>query len=94
MSNQDRLREGGTVRYLEALTSKEGTRMAPNDRLELTREEIVGIIDAQAQRRCGMTARTLLRCYRQGTLEDPGCVADLLVLSDLLPDNDPLFART
>jgi hypothetical protein len=34
----------------------------------------------------------MLRAYRAGRLDDPGRVADLLVLADLLPDDDPLFA--
>jgi hypothetical protein len=60
-----------------------------SDGLELSREEIVGIIDRDARERRGISGRALVRTYRAGRLEDPGEVADLLVLADLLPDDDP-----
>ena len=59
---------------------------------ELTREEILAILEAGTQRRLGMTAQAMLCAYRHGRLEDPGAVADLLVLADLLPPDDPALA--
>jgi hypothetical protein len=39
-----------------------------------------------------MSARELLRKYRAGTLDEPGEVADLLALANLLAEDDPLLA--
>jgi hypothetical protein len=64
--------------------------MADTD-LELTRDEIVAILEDGARRRVEMTAGELVRAYRDGLLEDPGMVADLLVLAHLLAEDDPLF---
>jgi hypothetical protein len=61
--------------------------------LEMTRHQIVERIDRGARRRRGLSARELLEAYHAGRLEDPGAVADLLVLADLLPEDDPIFAR-
>jgi hypothetical protein len=58
---------------------------------ELSRDEIVAMIDSQAKRRRGLTASQLVRAYAEGTLEAAGEVADLLALADLLPEDDPLF---
>lgn len=60
--------------------------------LQLSRDEIADLVEREAQRRRGLSARQLLGAYRQGRLESPGDVADLLVLADLLPQDDPLFA--
>lgn len=60
--------------------------------LELTREEIVDRIETGARRRRGMSARDLIRAYLEGRLEDPGEVADLIVLADLLAEDDALIA--
>jgi hypothetical protein len=60
--------------------------------LELTRDEIVGHIGAEARRRLGMSAEELLRAYWGGQLADPGQVADLLALACLLAADDPLIA--
>jgi hypothetical protein len=59
---------------------------------ELTREEILAILEAGARRRLEMTAQGMLCAYRHGRLEDPGAVADLLVLADLLRPDDPVLA--
>ena len=59
---------------------------------ELTREEILASLEAGARRRLGMTAQAMLCAYRHGRLEDPGAVADLLVLADLLSPDDPVLA--
>ncbi len=58
--------------------------------LELTRDEIIERIEKGAQRRLGISAKELIRKYRDGKLQDPGSVADLLALANLLPDDDPL----
>ncbi|MBI4729753.1 MAG: hypothetical protein HY775_09685 [Acidobacteria bacterium] len=59
--------------------------------LELTRDEIVAALEEGARSRMRVSAGELLRRYREGELEDPGLVADLLVLADLLPDDDAIF---
>jgi hypothetical protein len=38
-----------------------------------------------------MSAGQLVRAYLDGTLEDPGSVADVLALASLLDDEDELF---
>jgi hypothetical protein len=58
---------------------------------EWTRDEIVALIEEQAMARRGLGALALIQAYREGTLEEPGEVADLLALAYLLPDSDPLF---
>ncbi len=60
--------------------------------LELTREQILARLEEGAGRRRRLSARDMLRLYRDGKLEEPCDVADLLALADLLPDNDPVFA--
>ena len=47
---------------------------------------------ASVQRRLGMSAAELFRRYREGLLAEPGAVADLLILADLLPEDDEIFA--
>jgi hypothetical protein len=54
--------------------------------VELSREEILGLIDQGAQRRLGISGEALLERYRGGQLRDLGEVADLLVLAGLLED--------
>jgi hypothetical protein len=58
----------------------------------LTRREIVRRLEQGAQQRCGVSARVLLRKYRSGKV-DRSAVADLLALSNLLRENDPIFAE-
>lgn len=58
----------------------------------LTRAEIVEELERECQRRLHFSAAELFRRYREGTLSDPGAVADLLILGDLLPEDDELFA--
>ena len=62
--------------------------------LEMTRDEIVARIEEGAKRRRGISASELVRSYRLGNLKDPGEVADLLALSALLSEDDPLFANS
>ena len=60
--------------------------------LELSRDEIVSLMEKIARERRGSTAEELLRSYRQGTLDEPGELIDFLSLADLLEDNDPLHS--
>jgi hypothetical protein len=61
--------------------------------LELSRDEIVEQIDAEARRAGYSDAAALLRRWTDGTLEDSGAVAGALILADLLDEDDPLFRR-
>lgn len=54
--------------------------------VELSREEILSLIDRGAQRRLGISGSTLLERFHRGQLQDLGEVADLLVLAALLED--------
>ena len=63
-----------------------------NNTVEMTRDEIVRVIEDGARRRRNMSAAELIRAYRSCQLDNPGPVADLLALSHLLRDEDPLFA--
>lgn len=65
--------------------------MATAPALELNREDIVKLIEGGARARRGVSAAELVQRYLDGTLRDPGEVADLLALTDLLPDDDELF---
>jgi hypothetical protein len=58
--------------------------------IRLDRDQIVERIDRGARERRGMSGRDLLRAYDKGQLDDPGSVADLLVLADLLDPGDSL----
>lgn len=62
--------------------------------LKLSRNQIIGLIDHDAKKRLGIGAGELLHEYRTGQLQNPGAVADLLVIADLLKRNDPIFGRT
>jgi hypothetical protein len=64
-----------------------------NGVIELSREELIRRIEGEARRRLHMSAQDLVRCYRAGRLQDPGGVADIIALSNLLPDNDPIFGN-
>ncbi len=71
--------------------------MATRERLMVpaerhSRDEIVAYIDDQARKRLKTSARDMLRAWREGRLDVAGEVADLLVLADMLPEDDPLFA--
>lgn len=63
-----------------------------NDALELSRDRIAAVLEQGARERRGISARHLLRAYCRGSLREPGEVADLLALADLLPDDDPIVA--
>lgn len=52
--------------------------------VELTPEYIRELVDSESRRRLGMSGDDMLRRYSRGELDDPGRVADLIVLVDLL----------
>lgn len=54
--------------------------------VELSRQEILALIDEGARHRLGISGEKLLELYRRGQLRDLGEVADLLVLATLLED--------
>lgn len=64
--------------------------MVSNVSLQLSRDQIVDLMERIAQQRRGTSAEELLRAYRDGSLEEPGEVIDFLSLADLLEDDDPL----
>ena len=49
--------------------------------VELTRDDIVHQIDVAAQQRRGMSGAELLTAFAEGKLDDPGEVADILVIA-------------
>jgi hypothetical protein len=59
--------------------------------VEYTREELVEEIDQGSRRAIGLSASELARTYRDGKLEEPTGVADLIALLNLLPEDDALF---
>lgn len=61
--------------------------------VRLTRTQIVESLDKAARARIGLSARVMLRRYRQGKLADPSRVTDLIALSNLLRKNDPILAE-
>ncbi|TME44855.1 MAG: hypothetical protein E6I60_16260 [Chloroflexi bacterium] len=54
--------------------------------VELSREEILALVDEGARHRLGIPGEELLELYRRGQLRDLGEVGDLLVLATLLED--------
>jgi len=58
---------------------------------EVSRDEVIRVIDEMARQRRGVSAAELLCAYRSGKLQQTGDVADLLVYSDLLSPEDPIF---
>jgi hypothetical protein len=66
--------------------------MASESTLELNREQIARQLEKEALRRLGIDATELVRRYKAGELRDCGKVADLLALTSLLAEDDPLFA--
>ncbi len=62
--------------------------------LELSRDQILTRIERGAKMRGLLySAQELISRYREGQLEDPSAVGDLIAMTSLLPDNDPLFVR-
>lgn len=63
-----------------------------NDGMEkLSRKQIIDMLEVGAKRRLGIGAKQMFKVYRKGKLEDIGEVHDLIGLSLLLPDDDPIF---
>jgi len=48
-------------------------------------------LDSETRRRRALADEDLARCYRAGLLKDHGHVADLLTLTSVLNEDDPLF---
>ena len=48
-------------------------------------------LDREARRRRAISGEELVRRYRVGLLKDCGRVADLLALTSVLAEDDPLF---
>lgn len=61
--------------------------------LELTRDQIVTRIERGTKQRLSLGVRDFITLYKEGRLEDPSAVADLVALAALLNDDDPLFVR-
>jgi hypothetical protein len=59
---------------------------------EFTRDEIVEQLEAVAQRLTGLSAAQTLREFVAGRLRETDDLAEVLVLADLLPDDDPVLA--
>jgi hypothetical protein len=59
---------------------------------EISRDEVVAIIETLAKQRRGISAHELLSSYRDGTLKISADVMDLLVYADLLSQDDPIFS--
>ena len=70
-----------------------GDLHAPKSARVWSRDDLAGYIDTASRQRVRLTADQLIRAYREGRLEDPGDVADLLVLVGALPKDDPLLVR-
>jgi len=64
-----------------------------SDIIKLTRGDIVASLEKGARQRTGLSARVMLRRYRDGRLSDPSRVTDLIALSNLLRKNDPILAE-
>ena len=61
--------------------------------VKLSRAQIVDSLEKGARARIGLSARTMLRRYKNGRLPDPSRVTDLIALSNLLRKNDPILAE-
>lgn len=67
-------------------------RVAKLKRLSV--DEIIDLVERDAQRRMNISAKELSELYINGTLEDPSSVRDLLNLLDLLPSDAFYGKRT
>ncbi len=59
--------------------------------VELKQEEIVRRLEEEAKRRLHMSAQEMVTIFREGRLDDPGKVMDLLALAGLLDSDHPLY---
>jgi hypothetical protein len=57
-----------------------------------TRDEIIEELERLAKQSFKLSLREFVVAYREHRLPRRGPIADLLVLLDLLPEDDPLFA--
>ncbi len=57
----------------------------------MSRAEVAARMEREARRRLGMSAEEVVLAYREGRLEDPFAVTELLILGCLLKRDDPLF---
>jgi hypothetical protein len=67
-------------------------KTTPEGDVELSREEIVRLVDQGARSRRGISGEQLIREFRAGRLPEPCEVLDLLSLASLLAESDPYFA--
>jgi hypothetical protein len=68
--------------------------MTQNDTtVTFTRDELVEEIEAGARRAVGLSAAEFVKALRDNTIaHNRSSVVDLVVLVNLLPEDDPLFA--
>ena len=57
---------------------------------QLSRDDIAKILETEAQERLHTSAIEMVTTYRNGKCEDPGAIADLLMLASLLAPEDEL----
>jgi len=73
------------------VTLKRGLNGDTDAIIRLSRAKIVESLEKGARQRTGLSARVMLRRYRDGRLADPCRVADLIALSNLHRKNDPIL---
>jgi len=61
--------------------------------IELTQEEIVERIESESRKRLQMSAEQMVSAFREGRLEEPGSVIDLLSLAGMLDTDHPLYVE-
>jgi len=72
-------------------SSGKGVRALDTTLRVWSRDEIVDVLEKETWRRLEMAPQQMVDAYRDGSLEDPGDVSDLIALAFLLSDDDPLF---
>ena len=65
--------------------------MGHGETIELTRDEIVDLIEREACERYGMGAEAFVAQVRAETFDECGGAADLIALARLLPEDDALY---
>lgn len=76
---------------MDWLRGRSDTAVARPGEEPLTRAQILARVERGANRRLGMSAAEMVSAYRAGSIGDAGEICDLLALTELLPENDPLF---
>lgn len=61
--------------------------------IEVTQEEIVERIDSGSRKRLQMSAEEMVSAFREGRLEEPFSVIDLLSLAGMLDTDHPLYVE-